>query len=260
VDLIFRLSLTLSLKIALLAITLGSQISTAAPDGLPDNYPESRQRVDSQAFPWRAIGQLNMAGRGSCTATLVGPDIIVTAAHCLWNKETERWFPAEFVHFVAGFSGEAYQAHSKAKQIYINPAYDPVVESNLTNASTDWALIRLQDSVGDSLGYLPVYLPVFQAKNHEHQWLQAGYRLDRSYVLTVHDSCQLQSLSVKQIEGLAGHYCDTTQGDSGGPLLVKLEQGMAVAGVYIGRMQANNLGLVVMAQHWQKRLKRWLQK
>ncbi|BFM16054.1 hypothetical protein R50073_22370 [Maricurvus nonylphenolicus] len=246
----------LMLRLLLLAVGLYSQGSIAAPEGLPDNYPETRQRVDSQAFPWRAIGQLNMAGRGSCTATLVGPDVIVTAAHCLWNKDTGRWFPADFVHFVAGFSGEEYQAHSKGKQIYTNPAYDPTLESNLTNASTDWALIRLQEPIGDSLGYLPVY----QAKNSAQHWLQAGYRLDRSYVLTVHDNCQLQSLSVKQIAGLAGHYCDTTQGDSGGPMLVKLEQGVAVAGVYIGRMQANNLRLVVLSQHWQKRLKLWLQK
>ncbi|MEM8798570.1 MAG: trypsin-like serine protease, partial [Pseudomonadota bacterium] len=37
---------------------------------------------------WEAVGKLNIDGRGFCTGALIAPDIVLTAAHCLYDKET----------------------------------------------------------------------------------------------------------------------------------------------------------------------------
>jgi protease YdgD len=232
------------------------------PGGLPDGYPESRLRVDSSQLPWRTIGQLNMAGRGSCTATLVAADWVVTAAHCLWNGEAKRWYPAEYVHFVAGFEGDDFQAHSVAKRLYISPDFQPEIPASLQGAINDWALIQLRRPLGRDVGFLAGKAQSFTTINLsgvEPEWIQAGYRFDRSYVLTVHRQCQIQRLAPLQDgrSGLIGHRCDTTSGDSGGPLLYHVDGQYYLVGVYIGRVDKTNLGLVVSISQWRDWLVRF---
>jgi hypothetical protein len=58
--------------------------------------PTTGVRIDLDAVPWRAVGKLQAASinlRASCTATLVGPSTVVTAAHCVFNRRTQRNFP-----------------------------------------------------------------------------------------------------------------------------------------------------------------------
>jgi protease YdgD len=230
--------------------------------GLPEGYPQSRLRVDSSQLPWSTIGQLNMAGRGSCTATLVAPDWVVTAAHCLWNGEVNRWYPAEFVHFVAGFEGDKYQAHSVAKRLHVNPDYKPDIPASLQGAINDWALIQLEEPVGHDVGFLISYSQSSEGVDSgeaDPEWIQAGYRFDRSYVLTAHHKCKVQRLAPLHDgrSGLIGHRCDTVSGDSGGPLLYHAEGQYYLVGVYIGRVDKSNLGLVVSVSQWRDWLVRF---
>jgi hypothetical protein len=56
---------------------------------------------------WQAIGRLNRAGyksRRMCTATLVAPDLVLSAAHCVVRSGGEPIPPGE-LRFVAGCAG-----------------------------------------------------------------------------------------------------------------------------------------------------------
>jgi len=47
------------------------------------------------SVPWRAVGKLQAAStnlRVLCTGTLVGPSIVLTAAHCVYNPRTQHNF------------------------------------------------------------------------------------------------------------------------------------------------------------------------
>ena len=37
---------------------------------------------------WEAVGRLNIGWGGMCTGALIAPNIVLTAGHCLFDKET----------------------------------------------------------------------------------------------------------------------------------------------------------------------------
>ncbi len=184
----------------------------------PHTYPQ-RVRVSEQIFPWRAIGRINLAGRGYCTATLVARDVVLTAAHCMWNRETGRWYPLQYLTFVAGVHGDAVQGSSRIKRMLVSrkvkAAVNPV-NKPWRDVRSDWALLRLAEPLGDSLGFLTlsdgrqvsVGMPV----------VHAGYREDYQRVLTVQRGCFITG--VHDQRRLLRSNCQSKRGDSGGPLLL----------------------------------------
>ena len=63
---------------------------------------DERKARESDTWPWIAIGRVNKSGNGHCTGTLVAPDLVVTASHCLLNQRTKRMHRPESMKFVAG--------------------------------------------------------------------------------------------------------------------------------------------------------------
>ena len=47
-----------------------------------------------EAAAYRGVGRLNIAGTRFCTATLIAPAVVLTAAHCLFHPRTGARVPA----------------------------------------------------------------------------------------------------------------------------------------------------------------------
>ncbi len=75
---------------------------------------DNRVRVDITSQPWQMVGRLNHSGN-HCTAVLVGPETILTAAHCFWDKRRNKWSVPSAYHFVLGYDKGEIAAHSKVK-------------------------------------------------------------------------------------------------------------------------------------------------
>ena len=102
-------------------------ISAPLLPGIGSHDP--RIRVDPEGIPWRAIGKLQVVSmnlRAECTATLVGPSTVVTAAHGVFNRRTQRYFPPESLHFLIGYNGSRSAGHAIGMGVKIGHGYDPV--------------------------------------------------------------------------------------------------------------------------------------
>ncbi|MBN3564721.1 trypsin-like serine protease [Aliamphritea spongicola] len=224
----------------------------SATSVLHKNYPQERKWVSSQQFPWRAIGRINLAGYGHCTATLVAEDVVLTAAHCLWNQRVGRWYPAKYLTFVAGVEKESFQGIAKGVSMQIAPGYTFSKHNEMNKVKRDWALLKLNRPLGKELGYLPLLdgNGMFQGK----LLVQAGYRGDRAFVLTVQTGCTVKALH--ESKRLLQSNCRTTGGDSGGPVLSEEKDGWYLVGLHSGRLDTDE-SLAVTVENFRPQIVPW---
>lgn len=188
---------------------------------------DHRAIVDSTQAPWRAVGRLNSRLGGHCTATVIAPNRVLTAAHCLWNKRTRAYLPPQSLHFVAGWSKGEYLFHSKIAAIHPSKKYKPLAAKTLAVFTHDWAIVYLVDDPTPVTGQITPkdFAPgTFQARQSiGGPYAQAGYSADKRHVLTAHKNCAIRGIDKKL--RIALHGCNALPGDSGSPILIQQKDG-----------------------------------
>ncbi|GAB3109376.1 hypothetical protein GCM10027217_36020 [Pseudomaricurvus hydrocarbonicus] len=222
--------------------------------GLPHSFPKSRSVIDASKAPWNRIGSLSIAGRQFCTATLVADNLIITAAHCLWNAETSSWYPSQYIHFLAGYQRDTYSGHSTAKRLHPNPEFNPRSQPNTANLLQDWALVELQQPLGKTLGAFNLHASLVSVADQTSYAVGlAGYRSDAAEAMSLDQHCQLLPRqtppattpqttspipsSIALPSNLLLNNCHGLQGDSGAPLLKQDAGGeWQLIGIHVARV------------------------
>lgn len=78
----------------------------------------------AQSLPgWEAVGRLNISGKYMCTASLIAPNLVLTAAHCLYDSRTGNRIAPHKIRFEAGLDGRRFKAARTASKAVIHPQY-----------------------------------------------------------------------------------------------------------------------------------------
>jgi protease YdgD len=253
-----RLAGSLSLR-ALLILAIGTLAivaivpPTAVADVRPEPIPgiignDDRKLLDSSIWPWHAIGRLNRTSGGFCTGTLVAPDRVLTARHCLENPRTGRQVQPDTIHFLAGYQRDRWLRHAVGRA-FVLPELQ-AGEDGPEALATDWVLVVLENPL--DVKPVPV-LALPQGQTVGTRLSRAGYARDRPHLLSRHDGC-----AVLGHEGnVLVHDCDATFGDSGSPLLVNRNDTTFLVGITTGagRLNGNDVGFAVDAHAFVDRLR-----
>lgn len=183
-----------------------------------------------------AVGRLNLSGKGFCTATLISPQVVVTAAHCTYYRRTGKPIPPDRIHFAAGWRQGKPIAHRIARHVRRHPAYD---ESKPMAA--DIAMIVLDSPIND-----PRITPIPIDRSTDQLRMvvpltHVSYSRDRAHLPSVERGCVVRSVRAR----LLLTDCDANFGGSGAPILRETETGFAVLGVVSGVVEQNGLRRVV---------------
>ena len=185
----------------------------AALPGLGGRDPRVPQ--NPAAWPWRAVVLLQIPGGARCTAFLVAPRRVLTAAPCLYMRRTGHFAPPESVHVLTGYSEGRFARHAIATRYQLAAGYDP--RHVPPDFGADAAVVTLDRDMAapDAVLRLAVAVPGQPA-------MLGGYNQDRAEVIEADPACHvLGSATDAAKRALLRHDCTAPRGTSGAPLLMR---------------------------------------
>jgi protease YdgD len=172
---------------------------------------EDRLLDPEEARAYRAVGRLNVAGSRFCTAALIAPREIVTAAHCLFHPRTGQRVPVSEMRFVAGLYREAHASLRRVEAAAVPVDFELETEAPGDSIARDIALLRLAAPVGAGDA---TPLPVGVAGQPRDLSI-VGYSRERAEAPSIVERC----LPLGQRGGVLALSCRITFGASGAPVI-----------------------------------------
>lgn len=189
------------------AIALAGGPLTAKDSAL--DQAESREEL----FGWEAVGRLDTSEGGFCTGVLIDTDLVLTAAHCLFDLSSGEARPLDpaGMTFRAGLVNDRAVAERRVVQAVAHPSYEPGPEPTAASVRSDIALLKLAEPIPAAIA-APFRVGPLAAG--ARGVAVASYAAGRSFALSVQDQCRV----LGREPGLFAFTCDVDHGSSGAPV------------------------------------------
>lgn len=195
----------------------------------------------SERAQWHAVGLLTNRGKqggGGCTATLIAPDKVLTAAHCVANRAGYSGPPQDQI-FWAGRDGKKVAARRYGLHITVHPNFGTA--KGVEKTAYDLAILRLNHPIPTEVAE-PLPLSIYYDATAPLTVL--GYQHRNRNILNGRDDCAVVAsrLVVYQLS------CDVISGNSGGPVLQHTKDGWQLVGVVSAKTGVAGPGRAIVAR------------
>lgn len=169
--------------------------------------------TENAAQVWRAVGRIDLGRQGFCSGTLIAPDLVLTAAHCLYRPGSGQLWKTGDIVFRAGLRDGSAVLSRRISALVAHPGFQAQGPLDMQNVAHDVGLLKLAEPV--STFEIPPFR-LLTGRAAPGPVSVVSYGRGRADAQSRQSQCQM----MEHVQGVMVFDCDVTFGSSGAPVFV----------------------------------------